>query len=126
MTAPRDLEPTVTLIRWSGPWADDDPHANFKDDVAAYRVVDPLETLEGASRSMDIPVGALARYVLAKWATGGSEGMLQTGGTTVARMHQTCLDAEDAGTDEARLEAYDQLRQMVSWLHAPFENTDWY
>jgi len=126
VTAERDPEPTVTLIRWNGPWADDDPHSNFKDDVAAYRVLDPLETLEGASRSMDIPVGALARYVLAKWSTGGSEGMLHVGGTTVERMHRWCESAEAADSDEARLEAYQQMRQMVSWLRVPFENPDTY
>lgn len=119
-------EPTITLIQWSGPWPDDDPHANFKDDVAAHRVIDPLETIEGLSASIDVPVGALARYVLAKWATGGSEGMLHTGGTTVERMHQLCEDAEAAESDEVRLEVYEQLRQIISWLRVPFENPDLY
>ncbi len=126
MSPDRDPEPTITLIQWDGPWDDDDPHANFKDDVAAYRLLDPLETLEGASSSMNIPVGALARYVLAKWSTGGSEGMLHVGGTTVERMHQWCEAAEDADSDIARLDAYHQMRQMVSWLRVPFENPDTY
>jgi len=119
-------EPTIRLVQWGGPWDEDDPHANFKDDVATYRLLDPLKTLRGASESMDIPIGALARYVLAKWATGGSEGMLQVGGATVERMHQSCIDAEDTDTAEARLEAYEKLRQMISWLRVPFEDPDAY
>ena len=126
MSPDRDPEPVVQLIQWNGPWPDDDPHANFKDDVAAYRLVDPLETLEGASTSIGVPVGALARYVLAKWATGGSEGMLHTGGTTIERMHRLCEDAESAGTDTARLDAYTQLRQLISWLRVPFDDPTTY
>jgi hypothetical protein len=88
-------EPTVVLEQWRGTWTDDDPQANLKDDVVALCVLDPLETLEGLSQSCNVPVGALARYVLTKWATGGSEGMLHVGGTTVERMHQACLAAEE-------------------------------
>jgi hypothetical protein len=122
---PRDPEPTIRLVRWNGPWTADDPDANFKDDVAAHRLLDPLETLEGASKSMDIPVGALARYVLAKWATGGSEGMLHMGSTTIERMHQLCEEAA-AGTDEDRLAAFEQLRHMISWLRLPFDDPHQY
>lgn len=125
MTTP-DPEPVITLVRWKGPWPADDPDANFKDEVAAYRLVDPLHTLEGASEAMDIPVGALARYVLAKWATGGSEGMLHTGSTTIERMHELCEGAEAADTPEARIEAYEQLRQIISWLRVPFHHPSTY
>lgn len=92
-------EPTVVLEQWRGTWTDDDPHANLKDDVVALCVLDPLETLEG---------------------------MLHVGGTTVERMHQACLAAEEANTDQARLDAYNQLREMVSWLRIPFEEPDLY
>jgi hypothetical protein len=37
-----------------------------------------------------------------------------------------CTDAETAGTDEARLGAYHQLRQMLSWLHYPLERPEVY
>jgi hypothetical protein len=30
-----------------------------------------------------------------------------------------CERAEAAGGDDARLDAYDQLRQMISWLRLP-------
>lgn len=32
------------------------------------------------------------------------------------------LKAEAAGTDAARLEAYDALRQMLAWLRSPLEH----
>ena len=111
-------EPLVRLVRWDGPWPDDDPDANLKTDVAAYSHVDPLATLRVLGPNTGIPVGALIRYVLARWASGGSEGVLELGPSTVQRMADACLEAEEADTDEARLEAYEQLRQMVGWLGA--------
>jgi Family of unknown function (DUF6027) len=114
--------PVLVLERWTGPWADDDPDANFKAEVAAYTLADPLETLRGLSAATAVPVGALARYVLARWATAGSEGLLQVGGSTVERMWQRCEAAEAVGTDEARLAAYHQLRPMLSWLRAPLHD----
>src|SRR5436190_6087534 len=106
----------VRLEAWTGPWAEDDPDANFKADVAVYALVDPLSTIRNLSTSLDVPVGALCRYVLAKWATGGSGGLLELGPTAVNRLAEVCDRAEEQGTDEARLAAYDQLRQMFSWL----------
>jgi hypothetical protein len=102
---PAGDEPVVELVRWRGPWPDDDPDANLKTDVAIYADADPLVTLRGLAEALDIPVGALARYVLAKWASGGSEGLLELGPSTVARMRALVDDAERAGTDEARLAA---------------------
>ena len=117
-------EPMLVLERWNGPWAADDPDANFKAEVADYRLVDPLAALAGLSARTSVPVGALARYVLARWATAGSEGLLQAGGSVVERMWGLCLAAEAAGTDDARLAAYHQLRPMLSWLRAPLHDDD--
>ena len=122
MDRPEASVQTVSLIRWSGPWDFDDPDANFKEEVAAYGLLEPLATITRLSESLDIPVGALVRYVLAKWATGGSEGMLHIGGTSVQRMHNACQAAESEDTDEARLRAYEELREMVRWLHLPIED----
>ena len=122
MDRPEASDQTVSLVRWSGPWASDDPDANFKEEVAAYGLLEPLDTITQLSESLDIPVGALVRYVLAKWATGGSEGMLHIGGTSVQRMHNACQAAESEDTDEARLRAYEELREMVRWLHLPIED----
>ena len=118
--------PTLVLTPWNGTWDTDDPDANFKEEVVAYGLLDPLETLDGLSKRLGIPVGGLARYVLAKWATGGSEGMLHVGGTTVQRMHTTCQTAEKRDTVEARLAAYDELRQIVDWLRVPIEDPKTY
>ena len=115
-------DPVVRLERWDGPWADDDPDANFKADIAAYSLLDPLTTLSAMSRNIDVPVGALCRYVLAKWATGGSEALLELGPSTVRRMAAICEQAEGGdGSDEARLAAYEQLRAIVSWLEVPLD-----
>ena len=49
-------------------WPPDDPHANFKAEVACYTAADPLPTMENLSRLTGIPVGCLIRYVLVKYA----------------------------------------------------------
>ena len=119
-------DPVVTLERWAGPWADDDPDGNFKADVALYSLVDPLSTINNLSRALDVPVGALCRYVLAKWATGGSGGLLELGPTMTRRLAEVCDQADAADTDTARLAAFAQLRDMVSWLRYPLDHPDAY
>ena len=110
---------TVVLESWTGPWADDDPDANYKREIALYAHSDPLSTIENMGHAMGIPVGAIVKYVLARYAAGGSGGLLEIGPTMVLRLWEPVERAEAAGTDEARLQAYDQLRQMVSWLRLP-------
>lgn len=117
-------EPTVTLSPYRGTWADDDPDANFRADVAAYSLADPLTTLDNLSEALDIPVGALVRYVLAKWASGGAEALLELGPSTVRRMVEVVTVAEEAATDAARLAAYDQLRAMVEWMDHGLTSAD--
>jgi len=119
-------EPVLTLTRWDGPWAPDDPGANFKADVALYSRLDPLTTLEGLSRNIDVPVGALARYVLAKYATTGSGAALELGPTAIKQLASFIDTAEAAGTDEARFAAYHSLRQFISWLRLPIDEPDTY
>lgn len=114
-------EPEVRLLRWDGPWPADDADANFKADVALYTKLDPLETLVPLSERTGIPLGALVRYVLARWASAGSEALLSAGPCAIERLWGVARAAEEAGTDEARLEAYDVMRQMVSWLRSPLE-----
>ena len=115
---------TVELTGWSGPWRDDDPDANFKADVALYAHVDPLHTIRTLSANVDVPVGAICQYVLAKWATQGSGGLLELGPTMARRLAAICDDAETAGTDEARLDAYRTLRALTSWLVFPLDHPD--
>jgi hypothetical protein len=41
-------------------------------------------------------------------------------------LQKVCTDAEENGSDDARLAAYDQLRQMISWLNYPLEHPEVY
>jgi hypothetical protein len=109
----------VDLVGWDGPWDEDDPDANFKADVALYAHVDPMETISNLSAAMGLPEGAVAHYVLAKWASAGSGGLLELGPSMVHRLWAVVAEAEEEGTSEARLVAYEQLRQMISWLRLP-------
>jgi hypothetical protein len=118
--------PTVELEPWTGSWGDDDPDANFKADVALYAHVDPLATISGLSDHLGIPIGALCRYVLAKWATAGSGGLLELGPTMTRRLGSLCEQAEASGTDAARLDAYRRLREMLAWLRLPLDRPDVY
>jgi hypothetical protein len=110
----QDLE----LTRYDDEWASDDPYAELKSDVAAYAHAEPLETLRGLSDASGIPVGALARYVLARWASGGNEAKLELGTSGVDHLARAIEDAEGAGTDAAKLDAYHRMREVVSWLRA--------
>ena len=121
-----DDDRVVSLEGWSGPWAVDDPDGNFKADVALYAHVDPLSTIRNLSRALDVPVGALCHYVLAKWATQGSGGLLELGPTMVRRLASICDEAESAGTEEARLDAYEQLKGLTSWLRYPLDHPEVY
>lgn len=112
----------LRLEPFSGRWDDHDPDANFKREVAEYSRADPLPALRRLSAALNIPVGALARYVLVKWEAEGSETMLAVGPRTVDRMWAIVERAEAAGgSEEARLAAYDALRQIIAWLRAPLQ-----
>jgi hypothetical protein len=114
-----DRSRSVELVPWTGPWSEEDPDANFKADVALYAHVNPLTTVSGLADSMGIPEGAVVWYVLAKWASAGSAGLLELGPSMVQRLWEPVERAEAGGTDETRLAAYEQLRQMLSWLRLP-------
>jgi hypothetical protein len=118
--------PVVELERWAGPWSADDSDANLKADVAAHCSLDPLQTLSGLAQSTGIPVGALAHYVLARWATAGSGGLLEIGPAMVQRLWAPVAEAEADNDDAQRLAAYHQLREMLSWLRFPLEHPDAY
>jgi hypothetical protein len=121
-----DDVPVLRLEPWLGPWADDDKDANLKADVALYSKVDPLRTIRGLSASTGVPEGALVRWVLARWASEGASGLLELGPTFTRRLQAVCTAAEEAATDDARLAAYRQLRQMIEWLNHPLDHPDVY
>lgn len=99
-------------------WSPDDPHANFKAEVANYTTADPLPVIARLSAGTGIPVECLVRYVLVKWAASGSEARLSMGPIVFRQMEDLIDRAEQASTDAARLSAYHSLRQIISWLAA--------
>lgn len=113
------LPRTITLEPYRGTWPPDDPDAGFRRMVAEYSAIDPVPTLEGLSRSKGIPVGALAAFVLARYAASGSEALLYTGPLIVQQMDDIVQRAEAGGSDGARLEAYRALAAIVAWLKVP-------
>jgi hypothetical protein len=108
----------LVLERWMGPVADGDSHANFKREVAAGALVDPLPTLRNLAAFVGLPVGAVARHALVKWTSAGSDALLEVGPEWVRRLGEPVARAEAAGTDEARLVAYEELRGLLGWLAA--------
>jgi uncharacterized protein DUF6027 len=120
------MSETITLEGWRGPWSDDDKDANLKADIALYAHVDPLQTVRGLSESVDVPVGAIVHYVMAKWASEGASGLLELGPTMSRRLEAVCARAEADGSVEARLAAFEQLRQMISWLNYPLDHPEVY
>jgi hypothetical protein len=99
-------------------WEADDPHANFKAEVANYTAADPMPALDNLSALTGIPAACLVRYVLVKWAASGAEALLAMGPIALEQMRRHVDRAEEAGTDAARLEAYEALRGMIAWLDA--------
>ena len=102
-----------------------DKDANFKGEVAAYSQVDPMPTIDTMSRNLGIPVGAIIRYVMVKWATSGSEGLMEIGPIVIRQMSDVVEAAEAANTDEERLAAYRKLSQIISWLSVPLNDSSW-
>jgi len=106
----------MQLYPFTDSWEEDDPHANFKEDVAHYTIADPLPTIEGLSQATGVPVPALIRYVLVKYAASNADALLAMGPLVINQMEEHIATAEADGSDQARLKAYDALREVVSWL----------
>ena len=115
----------LELIPYTDTWPDDDPDAGFRSMVAMFSGINPLPTLERLSQNKQIPVGALARFILARYAASGSEALMEIGPRVVGQMNEMIQKAEQAGTDEARLEAYGSLSAVVSWLNIPLTDPEW-
>ena len=112
---------SIELIRWTGPWSDDDPDANFKADVALYTRLDPLETLGPLERVDGDPCRSARSLRARGWASAGSESLLSAGPSIIERMWATFSEAEQTDTSEGRLAAYEVVRQMVAWLRVPLD-----
>jgi hypothetical protein len=116
---------TITLEPYRGQWPPDDPDAGFRQLVAEYSAIDALPTLEELGRRKGIPVGALAAFVLARYAASGSEALLYAGPVVVRQMTDIVRKAEALGTDADRVDAYRALAAIVSWLAVPLEDPSW-
>ena len=110
---------------YHGPWPDSDPHANFKAEVAAHTLEDPLPTIENLARDTGIPAGSLVRYVLCRWAGSGAEALMAMPPVVFVQMQAIIAAAETVGTIEARAEAFDSLSAIVHWLQAGVEMPAW-
>ncbi len=126
VTPSPDPYETVPLVRWDGPWPDDDPDSDYKRQVADHRLLDPMDTVRGLAEALDIPVGAVVQHILARWATAGSSALMELGSESVNRMRRIFAEAETEGTDDARLAAYGALLGMVSWLSHPLDHPEVY
>lgn len=122
--APDAADVSMHLTRWEGSWDSDDPDAGFKAEVALFSLVDPLPALEVLSDGTGIPVGALLRFIAAKYMTAGSEALLEVGASQIEEMLKQCHAAEAAGTDTARLDAYERIRGRLGWLVAGLDPPD--
>ena len=116
---------TLVLESYEGSWPDDDPDAGFRSMVREYSRLDPLVTLETLSRNKGIPLGALVKFILARYSASGSEALMEMGPIVVRQMADIVEQAEDKATDRARLEAYAALKAIVSWLQVPVSDPDW-
>ncbi len=93
-----------------------DPHANFRAEVACYTASDPMPTMRNLSDLTGIPLDDLIRYVLVKYAASASDAMLSLDPIVFRQMREHVARAETADTSDARLAAYEALRQMINWL----------
>ena len=116
---------TITLEEFI--WAQDesDKDANFKKEVALYTMNDPMPTIDRISNNLDVPVGAIVKYILTKWAAYGSEALLEAGPDMVEKMSDIFEDAEKSGTENSRLQAYFSVKGIVSWLRVPLDDPDY-
>ena len=111
-------DPTLRLQSFTDPIDDADPNASFKREVSYYSGVDPIPTLESLSNQIQIPVGALARYILVKWATSGNEGIMEIGPRVIRQMADIVDEAERHASGEARLLACGKLSHIISLLNS--------
>ena len=119
------MDDSIRLQPYEGAWPPEDPDAGFRRMVAEYSRIDPLPTLEVLSRNKQIPLGALARFILARYGTSGSDALLEIGPRVVRQMDDIVREAEAAGSDDARRRAYAALKAIIAWLQVPLDDPDW-
>ena len=115
----------IILERFDWQWNETDKDANFKQEMKLYTREDPMPTIETMSRNLGIPIGAIVKYVLVKWANMESSTLLEIGPEGVRQMADMLEHAESVGTDEERLRTYRKLSHFISWLRVPLTDPDW-
>jgi len=93
-----------------------DPHANFRHEVDTYAAADPMPTIANLSNLTGIPEDHLIRYILVKYAASNSDALLSLDPIVFRQMKDLIQKAESENTDQARLESYNALKQIIRWL----------
>jgi hypothetical protein len=93
-------------------------HANFRAEVECYATADPMPAIRNLSAMTGVAEEQLIRYVLVKYAASASDALLSLDPIVFRQMKEKIALAEADHTDEARLRAYDALKQMIAWLGA--------
>lgn len=84
-----------------------DEHRAFADSVAATQLQDPMPTFEALSRATGIPVSALVRYALVRWAASGSEMLMAVEPEVLQRL-----------VTARRREDWEAVARIIDWLTA--------
>jgi hypothetical protein len=105
----------MSLPRYTEHWDQNDPHANFKAEVACYTAHDPMPTLERLSAGTGIPVECIVRYVLVKYAASGADALLAMTPIVFRQMLEIVEGAKQGGEKE-KIAAYESLKKIVQWL----------
>tara|TARA_B100000745_G_scaffold257756_1_gene180793 strand:- start:9 stop:386 length:378 start_codon:yes stop_codon:yes gene_type:complete len=120
-----DSDSRIVLEKFNWDVDATDKDANFKNDVALYTMSDPMPAIDRISRNLSIPVGSIVKYILCKWTMSGSDALIEVGPDMVNKMTEIFEDAESKGTDKAKLEAYESVRAIVSWLRVPLDDANY-
>ncbi len=89
---------------------EEDPHAAFRQDVAASRLVDPMPALRRLSELTSVPVDDLVHHALVRWTTSGSEALLALGPIALRDL----AAARRAGD-------WEKVAGIIDWLEAGWE-----
>ena len=119
------IDHSITLEQFIWDSNPTDKDNNFKNDVALYTQENPLPTVIRLSRNLNIPTGAIVRYILCKWAMSGSESLLDLGPDMVKKISDIFDSAESVGTDQEKLKAYRAVKEIMSWMKVPLDNPDY-
>ena len=71
-----------------------DPHANFRAEVACYSAADPMPTMRNLSELTGVPLRDLIRYVLVKYAASASDALLSLDPIVFRQMREHVARAE--------------------------------